>query len=40
MSKAFIEIEGLKKYFDLGNHRILKAVNDVSFSIRRERRLV
>ncbi len=35
MSKAFIEIEGLKKYFDLGNHRILKAVNDVSFSIQK-----
>ncbi len=35
MSKAFIEIEGMKKFFDLGNHRILKAVNDVSFSIQK-----
>ncbi|MFC4596752.1 ABC transporter ATP-binding protein [Cohnella hongkongensis] len=35
MSKAFIEIEGLRKHFDLGNHRILKAVNDVSFSIQK-----
>jgi len=35
MSKAFIEIEGLRKYFDLGNHRILKAVNDISFSIQK-----
>ncbi len=35
MSKAFIEIEGLRKYFDLGNHRILRAVDDVSFSIQK-----
>lgn len=33
MSKPFIEIEGLKKYFDIGNHQILKAVDDISFSI-------
>ncbi|WP_256760039.1 ABC transporter ATP-binding protein [Cohnella sp. WQ 127256] len=35
MSEAFIEIEGLRKYFDMGNRRILKAVNDVSFSIQK-----
>ncbi|MFB9278186.1 ABC transporter ATP-binding protein [Cohnella cellulosilytica] len=35
MSKAFIEIAGLRKYFDLGNHRILRAVDDVSFSIQK-----
>ncbi|WP_027088101.1 ABC transporter ATP-binding protein [Cohnella panacarvi] len=33
MSKPFIEIEGLKKHFDIGNHQILKAVDDISFSI-------
>jgi len=33
MSKPFIEIAGLKKYFDVGNGNILKAVNDVSFNI-------
>lgn len=33
MSKAFIEIEGLRKFFNVGNNRILKAVNDISFSI-------
>lgn len=33
MKKAFIEVEGLRKFFDIGNNRILKAVNDISFSI-------
>ncbi|XID95507.1 ABC transporter ATP-binding protein [Paenibacillaceae bacterium WGS1546] len=35
MSKPFIEVEGLKKYFDVGHKRVLKAVNDVSFTIRK-----
>jgi len=35
MSKSFIEVEGLRKFFDLGNNRILKAVNDISFSIQK-----
>lgn len=33
MSKNLIEIEGLKKYFNVGGGNILKAVNDISFSI-------
>ena len=35
MSQAFIQVQGLRKYFNLGNHRILKAVNDISFTIRK-----
>jgi len=35
MSEAFIEIEGLRKYFDVGHNRVLKAVNDISFTIRK-----
>jgi peptide/nickel transport system ATP-binding protein/oligopeptide transport system ATP-binding protein len=35
MSEAFVEVQGLSKFFDLGNHRVLKAVNDISFSIRK-----
>jgi len=35
MSNAFIEVEGLSKFFDLGNNNILKAVNDISFSIQK-----
>ncbi len=33
MKKAFFEVEGLLKFFHVGNNRILKAVNDISFSI-------
>lgn len=33
MSKPLIEVEGLKKYFNLGKGNVLKAVNDISFSI-------
>lgn len=33
MSKNLIEIEGLKKYFNVGGGNVLKAVNDISFSI-------
>ncbi|MNW29417.1 Oligopeptide transport ATP-binding protein OppF [compost metagenome] len=33
MSKNLIEVNGLKKYFNVGNGNILKAVNNISFSI-------
>ncbi|GIO85273.1 ABC transporter ATP-binding protein [Paenibacillus faecis] len=33
MSKNLIEVEGLKKYFNVGGGNVLKAVNDISFSI-------
>ncbi|USB34492.1 ATP-binding cassette domain-containing protein [Paenibacillus sp. YPG26] len=33
MSKPLIEVEGLKKYFNLGRGNVLKAVDDISFSI-------
>jgi len=35
MSQAFIQVQGLRKYFNLGNRRILKAVNDIGFTIRK-----
>jgi len=31
--KTLIEVEGLKKYFHVGGGNVLKAVNDISFSI-------
>lgn len=31
--KTLIEVEGLKKYFNVGGGNVLKAVNDISFSI-------
>lgn len=31
--KTLIEVEGLKKYFNVGGGGVLKAVNDISFSI-------
>ncbi|ULO08866.1 ATP-binding cassette domain-containing protein [Paenibacillus sp. 19GGS1-52] len=34
MSKNLIEVEGLKKYFNVGKGRVLKAVDNISFSIR------
>lgn len=33
MSENLIEVKGLKKYFDVGGGNVLKAVNDISFSI-------
>lgn len=33
MTQPLIEVEGLKKYFQLGKGKVLKAVNDISFSI-------
>ncbi|MNO62672.1 Oligopeptide transport ATP-binding protein OppF [compost metagenome] len=33
MSNNLIEVNGLKKYFNVGGGNILKAVNDISFSI-------
>ncbi|GIP20489.1 ABC transporter ATP-binding protein [Paenibacillus sp. J22TS3] len=33
MSQPLIEVQGLKKYFNLGKGNVLKAVNDISFSI-------
>ncbi|QJD83785.1 ABC transporter ATP-binding protein [Cohnella herbarum] len=35
MSKAFVEIENLTKFFHVGNNRVLKAVQDISFSIQK-----
>ena len=35
MSEAFIEVRGLRKYFDMGKRRQLKAVDDIGFSIRK-----
>lgn len=35
MSENFVEVQGLRKYFHVGNNRILKAVNDISFSIKK-----
>ncbi|MNO29673.1 Oligopeptide transport ATP-binding protein OppF [compost metagenome] len=34
MSKNLIEVEGLKKYFNVGKGRILKAVDNINFTIR------
>jgi oligopeptide transport system ATP-binding protein len=34
LSKNLIEVEGLKKYFNVGNGRILKAVDNINFTIR------
>ncbi len=33
--KSLIEVKNLKKYFDIGEHIVLRAVDDVSFSINR-----
>ncbi|CAM4332495.1 MAG: ATP-binding cassette domain-containing protein [Paenibacillus macerans] len=33
IGKTLIEVEGLKKYFNVGGGNVLKAVNDISFSI-------
>lgn len=33
MSQPFIEVNGLRKFFQLGNNRVLQAVNDISFAI-------
>ena len=33
-SKVVMEVKGLKKHFKVGKNQILKAVDDVSFSIR------
>ena len=34
MSKNLIEVEGLKKYFNVGKGRVLKAVDNINFTIR------
>lgn len=34
MSKNLIEVEGLKKYFNVGKGKVLKAVDNISFNIR------
>lgn len=34
LSKNLIEVEGLKKYFNVGKGKVLKAVDNISFSIR------
>ncbi len=33
MSQSLIEVNGLRKFFQLGNNRVLQAVNDISFAI-------
>ncbi len=33
MSEAYVEVQGLRKYFNVGKNRVLKAVNDISFTI-------
>lgn len=35
MSQNFVEVKGLSKFFNVGNNRVLKAVNDISFSIQK-----
>lgn len=35
MSEAFIEIQGLRKYFKVEKNRVLKAVNDIDLSIQK-----
>ncbi|MDQ0481046.1 ATP-binding cassette domain-containing protein, partial [Hathewaya limosa] len=35
MAQEFIEVKNLKKYFKVGPKAILKAVDDVSFTIRK-----
>ncbi|WP_223070307.1 ABC transporter ATP-binding protein [Paenibacillus caui] len=35
MSQPLIEVEGLKKYFNVGKGKVLKAVNDINFSIQK-----
>jgi oligopeptide/dipeptide ABC transporter ATP-binding protein len=35
MSEAFVEVQDLKKYFPLGQRRTLKAVDGISFTIRK-----
>ena len=34
-NKAYIEVKNLKKYFKVGRHATLKAVDDVSFTIKK-----
>lgn len=34
MSKNLIEVEGLKKYFNVGKGKVLKAVDNINFTIR------
>jgi oligopeptide/dipeptide ABC transporter ATP-binding protein len=35
MSQAFVEVRNLTKYFPVGNHRVLKAVDGINFTIRK-----
>lgn len=35
MSENFVEVQGLRKFFNVGNNRVLKAVNDISFNIKK-----
>jgi oligopeptide/dipeptide ABC transporter ATP-binding protein len=35
MSQAFVEVKNLSKYFPVGRHRVLKAVDGISFTIRK-----
>lgn len=36
--EPILEVRNLKKYFEVGRKQILKAVDDVSFSVYEERR--
>ena len=35
LSEQILEVKNLKKYFDVGPRQVLKAVDDISFSIKR-----
>ncbi len=38
--QVLLDVKNLKKYFDVGNKKILKAVDDISLQIYKERLLV
>ena len=40
LSEQILEVKNLKKYFDVGPRQVLKAVDDISFSIKRGSTLV
>jgi len=35
MSQPFVEVQGLTKYFPVGNHRVLKAVDGIHFTVQK-----
>lgn len=38
-SEVVLKVEHLKKYFPMGKHAVLKAVDDVSFEMKRRRNI-